>query len=176
MESQMMQVIYKVVDYVGIATSIFLALCAAVVIFFAIYVGFRLAKAEDDGKRKDAKDQLIYAIIGVIGIAVIAALLKGVIPMVGKAVSSEKSSISGEVGDGVSKALEAIRALVPAILDVVAAAGVIFSVWVGWKLMSAEDDGKRKQAKTQLIYVFVGVIAICVISLVATLILNSLRV
>lgn len=42
------------------------------VVFLAIFIAYKFFTAEDDGKRKNAKQQLIYAIIGIV---VLIALL-----------------------------------------------------------------------------------------------------
>ena len=47
-------------------------------IFFAIWVGFNLAKAEDEGKRKEAKKQLLWTLVAVIGIVLIIAILTAI--------------------------------------------------------------------------------------------------
>ena len=43
-------------------------------IFFAIYLAWRLASAEDDGKRKEAKKQLMWTVIAVIALFAFIAL------------------------------------------------------------------------------------------------------
>ena len=46
--------------------SVALGVITAVIIGFAIYLAIKFFTAEDDGKRKNAKQQLIYAIIGIV--------------------------------------------------------------------------------------------------------------
>ena len=43
-----------------------LGIVTAIIIGFAIYLAIKFFTAEDDGKRKNAKQQLIYAIIGIV--------------------------------------------------------------------------------------------------------------
>ena len=49
----------------NVATTIF-GLLTVAAIFLAIFLAYKFFTAEDDGKRKNAKAQLIYAIIGVV--------------------------------------------------------------------------------------------------------------
>ncbi|MCL2569960.1 MAG: pilin [Firmicutes bacterium] len=49
---------------------------------FAIYLGVRLATAQDDGKRKEAKQQLVYALIGVVIILGLLAVFNVVMAVI----------------------------------------------------------------------------------------------
>jgi heme/copper-type cytochrome/quinol oxidase subunit 2 len=49
------------------------------VAFLAVYLAFKFFTASDEQKRKDAKGQMIYAIIGVIAIVVIIVLWNSVL-------------------------------------------------------------------------------------------------
>jgi len=55
----------------NIVFNVALSLAAFVAIGLAIWIGFRLASAEDEGKRKEAKKQLLWAIIAVVGVIVL---------------------------------------------------------------------------------------------------------
>lgn len=57
----------------NVATTIF-GLLTVAAIFLAIFLAYKFFTAEDDGKRKNAKQQLIYAIIGVIVLIVLTIL------------------------------------------------------------------------------------------------------
>ena len=46
---------------------------------FFVWIGFKLAKAEDEGKRKEAKKQMIFAIVAVLGIVILIVLWNTVI-------------------------------------------------------------------------------------------------
>ena len=59
-----------------IAVVAVLALMAAAAVVFAIYVAFRLAKAEDDGKRKEAKQQLLWSVVAVVAAIGIFVLIQ----------------------------------------------------------------------------------------------------
>jgi uncharacterized membrane protein YidH (DUF202 family) len=153
----------------GVATFT-LAAVAALAVVFAIWIGFKLATAEEDGKRKDAKMQLIYAIIGMI-VAVSLALVVGLLePALQRTV--QNGDVGGLVGSGA--ALSAIGEGVNAILSIVTALATVFAVYIAWQFIKAEDDGKRKQAKTQLIWTIVGIIAIVVITMIADAVIGGL--
>jgi len=64
----------RILDIInGIAIGLFVLVGIAVV-GVAIYIGFKMATATDDSKRKDAKKQLIYAIVGVAGVIILIIL------------------------------------------------------------------------------------------------------
>jgi len=64
-------VIHEVIRTIQIVMTSLLALLGMAAIVFAIYVGFRLASAEDEGKRKEAKKQLLWTIIAVIAVVLL---------------------------------------------------------------------------------------------------------
>ena len=66
--------VQEIVDMINTVAIIIFSLVGLGVIALAIYIGFKMAMATDDSKRKDAKRQLIYAIIGVIAVLVIIIL------------------------------------------------------------------------------------------------------
>ena len=62
-----------------------LGIIASLAALFAVYIGFRLAKAEDESKRTEAKKQMLWTIIAIIGVAVIWSLFHLVIlPLLGQ--------------------------------------------------------------------------------------------
>ena len=52
----------------------FFVLVGIIVVGVALWIAFRLATAEDETKRKDAKKQLLWACIGLLGVVVLMAL------------------------------------------------------------------------------------------------------
>ena len=168
-DQQLASTLKLVETWVGNAVTIFLSLCAALILFYAIYIGWQLAKAEDDGKRKNAKAQLIYAIIGMISIALIVVIVKVAIPAAGVNLEAK--------GSGMDKTLvttyAVINVVINSVLTIITSLVVVFAIWIGWKFMTAEDDGKRKNAKMQLIYTIIGVVAILLIQVLASVILNA---
>jgi len=62
-------------DALQIVFGIVLGLMGFFAIGFAIWVGFRLASAEDEGKRKEAKKQLLWSIIAVVAIVVLIIVI-----------------------------------------------------------------------------------------------------
>ena len=159
----------KIVRVVATTT---LAVCGMLVVVFAIYVGFRLAKAEDDGKRKDAKNQLIYSIIGIVGIAGVVGLMNFVIPNLTKV--PVDVATGSQIDNAASHVMNSISQIINTLLSIMSALATVFAVYVGWQLMKAEDDGKRKQAKTQLMYTVIGVVGIVLIQTLATAILGGI--
>ena len=70
---------WQVRDIVEGIVGAFLGLLALFAVLFFIYIGFRLAKAEDESKRKEAKKQMIYTIVAIIGIVVLIVLFNVVL-------------------------------------------------------------------------------------------------
>ena len=65
----------NVIETVQIIFNILLGLGLVVAIVFAVFVGFRLASAEDEGKRKEAKKQLLWTIVAIFAIALLILIL-----------------------------------------------------------------------------------------------------
>ena len=161
----------KIDEYVGYIAYVFLGACVMLVVLFAVWVGFRLAKAEDEKTRQDAKSQLIYSIVGILGIAVITTLIAWVIPALSSNVYLDNRD---DLIPGAAQSLQAIGQVVNAILKIISTAAVMFAVYVGWNLMKADDDKKRQQAKMQLIYTIVAAIGIVLINAIAQMVFSAL--
>jgi len=159
--------------YVNYVTMAILIACGMLVVIYAVYIGFQLAKAEDDNQRKQAKAQLIYAIIGVVGIAVIAIMINLVIPILNASRWEEMAAAPGGI-PGVVDVLNTVSTIVDVVLKLIATAAVVFAIYVGWQLMKAEDDNKRKQAKMQLLYTVIAAVAVVLINAIAVAVLNAL--
>ena len=72
----------RIGDVVGIVKGVFWALMglfSIAAIMFAIYVGMKLARAEEEGKRKEAKQQLLWTIIAIVAVIGIVTILNLVI-------------------------------------------------------------------------------------------------
>jgi heme O synthase-like polyprenyltransferase len=171
---------YKTVDnvtsnietYTTTIVGVILGLCAFGVTLFAIYVGYRIAKAEDEGKRKEARNQLVYSLVALVGIGLIIVMITAVIPNTG--ITYQNSKTSGTGIEGLAKVYTEVESIVKAILNVIACCASIFAIYVGWQLMKAEDDGKRKQARMQLMYTIIGVVGVVLINVIASVILGAL--
>ena len=155
--SGLADVIQYVAEYVNYAKIAFMAICGLLLVLYAVYIGIRLAKAEDDSARKQAKGQLIYAIIGLASIIVLALVFALAIPAV-----SYQAGTAGEL-DWVVTTVEGCVQLV---LSLIAMVAICFAVYIAWQLIKAEDDSKRKQAKMQLIYTVIGIISTAVLAMV----------
>jgi len=158
--------------YTGIFTTFILAIACLLVMIYAVYIGFKFMKAEDDGKRKEAKNHLIYALIGFLSISVVIGLLKLVLPTITTSISEDVTGLN-EIG-GLAETYEVIKDTVGLILDMICTVAVVFAVYVGWQFVKADDDGKRKQAKNQLIYTIIGIIAVVMIQVIAEIVLSAL--
>jgi len=156
---------------VRIASTVILALAGTMALLYAMYVGWKFAKAQDDAQRKEAKMKLVYSLVGVLSIAILVLLFNTVFQ------SFTTVNVSGgniDAVPGATATLVHVNHFVNAIIMVLTTAAVVFAVWLGWQLMKAEDDAKRKQAKAQLLYTLIGVIAIILVNLVITAVLDQL--
>ena len=163
-------ILKNVNTYVNTSILVVLAIAAAVVIFYAIYIAWRMMKAEDEGQRKDAKGHLVYAICGVVAIAVIGALLTLALG----AMTPKIVDPSGGKIPGVNDAIIIANTAMDSVLKIISTAAVVFAVYVGWKFISAETDDKRKNAKMQLLYTVIGIVGVVVFAVLASTVLGAL--
>lgn len=140
---------------------IFYALLTAVLVVYAIYIGYKFATADDDSKRKDAKQQLIYAIVGVVA-AVAFVTLGAMIDFI-PAIAEGTAAGGSAIDDIANSALSMINSILSIITEVVWVGLGFLAAYLAWKFISADDDSKRKSAKTQLIYAVIGILGVLVI-------------
>ena len=158
-----------------------IALVAIGAVVFSIWVGFRLAKAEDEGKRKDAKQQLLWAIIAVVASVLIFVLITTVFAtsdgtpsvmggaydtMVTKLNAAKTEGKPDLVIDATLTALVAINQVIGILFSFVTLAAVGFAIYVGARLAMAQDEGKRKEAKQQLLWTIIAIGGAIVLSVI----------
>ena len=158
----------EVVKIVNICVSVFYGLVLALMVFFAIYVAWRLMKAEDDSQRKQAKSQLFYSIVGIVGVGILIVFIRVVIPTI--AAIKDTSATYGSLP--INDILNAVNNILSCIMQIILALVGIFACYVAWQFIKAEDDGKRKQAKLQLVYCFIAIVGLVLFNLVATTVLT----
>lgn len=59
--------------------------------------------------------------------------------------------------DGIIKT---INTVISSAVGIVTAGVVILAIFIAFKFFTAEDDGKRKNAKSQLIYAIIGIVVL----------------
>jgi threonine/homoserine/homoserine lactone efflux protein len=69
------------------------------------------------------------------------------------------------VGGAVNLVLVAIGKVVNMLFKLFSTAAALFAVWIAYKLMRAEDEGKRKEAKKQLLWTFIAIMGTVMISI-----------
>ena len=77
-----------IIKTVNTVISAFLGLLTAGVTILAIFIAYKFFTADDDTKRKNAKNQLIYAIIGIVALVALLVLTPNVVTWI-------KSSVQG---------------------------------------------------------------------------------
>ena len=68
-----------IIKTVNTVISAFLGLLTAGVMILAIFIAYKFFTADDDTKRKNAKNQLIYAIIGIVALVALLVLTPNVV-------------------------------------------------------------------------------------------------
>jgi len=66
-------------NIIWIIINVLLGLLGVAAALFFVWIGFKLAKAEDESKRKEAKKQMLFAIIAVLGVVILIVLWNTVI-------------------------------------------------------------------------------------------------
>ena len=61
-------------DVISLVSTIIVSLIGLGVLCVAVYLAFKMVTAVDDTKRKDAKKQLIYALVGLAGVVILLVL------------------------------------------------------------------------------------------------------
>jgi len=124
---------------------------------FAIWVGIRLAKAEDEGKRKEAKQQLLWSLIAAVAAIVLLMLMNFILAEY----MNYQNPYAGS-GDPLSSQIAILIGLIVtafnALLNVASIIAVLFAIYIASKLALAQDEGKRKEAKKQLLWTLIAVV------------------
>jgi len=167
------QITGDIKKYLGYVVVGIIGLIGLVAVVFAIYVAFRLAKAEDEGKRKEAKNQLIWSIIGIISAILIFTLIQTVFSQFLNP-TTPNSVGDDTVGQAINTVLAAVANIVGIIMNMGTIAGALFGIYIAFRLATAQDEGKRKQAKAQLMWTLIAIIAVIVLNSLIGQILGSL--
>ena len=152
----------------GIFTGIIIV-GAACLLVYAVYIAFKLAKAEDDGKRKEAKNHLMWAIIGLVAAITLVGLINTV--LTGTVIPTDDSGQKE-----VDAVLAIVKEIIEAVFNLSGLAAAVFAGFIAYKLITANDDGKRKQAKLQLVWTLVAIIGIYALQGLISYVLTELLV
>ena len=167
-------VLAQIAYFVDIANFAFVAFCLLATSLYALWVGWKFASAKDDAARKNAKSLLIYALIGICAISVVF-VITGVFftDLFFNSNNAFFNSITTDLRaiKGLDIVFVSIWTAVATILSCVQSLLLMLSVYIGWQFMKADDDAKRKNAKQQLVYVFIGVASAILFRTVAGLVI-----
>ncbi len=72
----------SIINTINGVVSAALGILTAGVVILAIFIAFKFFTADDDSKRKNAKSQLIYAIIGIIVLIALLIFVPNIVKMV----------------------------------------------------------------------------------------------
>lgn len=68
-----------------------------------------------------------------------------------------------------------INGVVSAGLGILTAGTVILAIFIAFKFFTADDDTKRKNAKSQLIYCIIGIIVLIALLILAPTVVNMIK-
>jgi heme/copper-type cytochrome/quinol oxidase subunit 2 len=159
----------EVENFVNVVFAVFVVIVLVIAIFYAIYVGYRLAKAEDEGKRKEAKQQLLWALIGgVAAVAIFALLTAYIIPSIDGSITTLKETEGStapflEVVGLANVIIGYISSILGILATIFTMAATVFCVYIIFRFVRAEDEGKRKECKKQLLWSFIAILGVMII-------------
>lgn len=160
----------SVKPHLEMATIVVLGIVGGLSTIFALYVGFRLARAEDEGKRREAKQQLLWSIMATIVVATMFVLLTtllnpdtGVFKGAGITISNPEGDI---VIEEAVKIVAVVDRAINALLSLFSIGAMLFALYLGVRLAMAEDEGKRKEAKAQVFWTVIAVIVALSLSVI----------
>ena len=134
---------------------------------YAIYIAFKLAKAEDDGKRKEAKSHLMWAIIGLASALILVVVIKMIFA------TPPTAETTGE--EAIDSVISIVVSIITCIFNLGGIAAACFAGYIAYKLMTANDDGKRKQAKQQLIWTIIAVLGVFALNGIIGMVFTTLK-
>ena len=128
---------------------------------FALYLGWRLALADDEQKRKSVKGQMVWAVLAV----VVVAGIVGIWSAIQSILVTEEVGIGSvrdnnpvlHMADTLSGRLEW---LFWTLFAVVGALSGLLAVYLGVQLATAQDEQKRRNAKGQMVYAILAFILV----------------
>jgi uncharacterized membrane protein len=147
----------QVTGPIEIIRTAILVLIMIAAIGFAIWVGIRLAKAEDEGKRKEAKQQLLWSLIAAVAAIVLLILMNFILDEYMN-YSNPYDGDQGVLGEQIGILIGLIVSAFNALLNIASIIAVLFAVYIASKLALAQDEGKRKEAKKQLLWTLIAVV------------------
>jgi NADH:ubiquinone oxidoreductase subunit 6 (subunit J) len=145
--------------------------CALLMLIVVIWIGFRLATA-DDSRRQDAKMHLMYAIFGLLIAVSMVTILDIVIPQLKAGLT--KAPAAGTL-PGSTEIQDAIKNTTQTVLNIVTTLGALFALFVAWQFLKADTADKRANAKKQLIWSLVAAVGCILLSVAAAAVFTQLE-
>ena len=76
--------------------------------------------------------------------------------------------------DDLSNIITTINTVITSAIGIVTAGVVILAIFIAFKFFTAEDEGKRKNAKSQLIYAIIGIVVLLALMVFAPTITTAI--
>ena len=80
---------------------------------------------------------------------------------------------SGDTTD-LTNIISSINTVISAALGIVTAGVVILAIFIAFKFFTADEEGKRKNAKSQLIYAIIGIVVLLALMIFAPTITTAI--
>ncbi|MCL2586928.1 MAG: pilin [Firmicutes bacterium] len=156
----------EVRNLVATLASVSAALSIAVVSaakIFALFLGWRLALADDEQKRKNVKGQMVWTVLGIMVVLAIIAIwgaLSGFLLPEGEDGTGGVASSHNPVihiaahlsgNDGVAWLYRVFLGLMLGMTSLLA-------IYLGVQISKAEDESKRRNAKAQMVYAVIAIL------------------
>ena len=138
---------------------------------FAVYLGWRLALADDEQKRKSVKGQIMWSILAIVVVVAIVGIwsaiegfLTGGEDLAGGTEATDERGNRNPVllilywlgtGEGVGGMWLAYT-----MLGIIAGMGGLLAIYLGVKLATADNEQARSNAKAQLVYAILAVVIV----------------
>jgi len=166
--------------YIHTATLVVLVCIACLGVIWGIWVGIRLAMAEDEGKRIEAKKQIMWSLIAILVVATMYVLLSTLLhPTTGVFSDKPKIEIIEDpdnpdpvVGEAAA-VVKAISAAIDAVLRLLVVFALLYAIYLGFRLATASDEGKRREAKLQVFWTLVAVVIALALAMIITNVMLS---
>ena len=159
------EVVNQIAHFVNIAVIVFITTCCILGVLLAIWIGSRLVVAQDDQKRSQAKYHIMWTVIGIVFTVIVDLIF-----VFGLGAMRDASEGFNAPDEGLNIAIS----LSLIVMDMIIGAAVVAAIFIGWQMVTAEDEAKRRQAKMRLFWAFLATVGIVLLTAFAHLAIGGL--
>ena len=81
---------------------------------------------------------------------------------------------SVDIDDTLGDVVETVQTVFRILFGLIGLAAIVFAIWVGFRVASAEDEGKRKEAKKQLLWTIIAIFGVVLLVVVFEILFSAL--